>query len=138
MSNPTDREVIPVPEVVDVSTGVVLPFWKAKPKQIAEFIKSKQPKELSLMLTDVNAYASFFKKLEKGIKDRIREEIITRKLEFDDHNHLFYEDWRMTKIPGRRFSETLLMETGTPEEKAAYTAIKEKYSVESETIKFGG
>lgn len=117
--------------IIDTTTGEKVQVTKAKKKQMADYIESLHSKEISNLLSEVNFYRRGVSALEGVIKDHIKGS----DLEFDDGGVAFFEDHKVKQVNSYRFSEKLLEEDGTDEEKEAYKKIKEKYTKPSTYLK---
>jgi len=121
------------PKLVNPQTGEILQVNQLKPKAVEKALASLPNPVLSDYLSQINFVRRIADKLETAIKDFIKK---NKELNFVE-NQAVFEEWKVQKVVTRRFNEKKLLTEGTEIEKQMYLSLKEKYTEESEYIKFG-
>lgn len=129
-----NHELLAFPNIVDHKTGEVLQINQLTPKKIESFLKTQHDDGVSNLLSKVNFIRKIADKIETTTKKFILKE---KNIEFDSSGEAFFGSHRIKQQSQRRFSEKLLLETGTKPEIKAWYKLKDKYSVDIDIKKFG-
>jgi len=125
-------EDLMLPKVMDPETGEFMDIRNIKDIELDKCIASLPNQLLSQFLSQAN----FVRRVAEKLEGRAKEIIKMKVLYFNAEGKAEFEQWRISKVKTTRFDEKKLMEEGSEIEKTFYKSIKEKYSVETEYIKF--
>src|SRR5687768_5617558 len=128
------NELLKFPDIYDANTGEVLEINKLTSKNIERFLATQPDPKLSNLLSRLNFVRKIAEKVEKAAKNYIKK---NKNVEFDASGEAFFEEWRIKKIVSNRFSEKACLESGNARDIADWKRLKERYTVPSETVKFG-
>lgn len=130
--NKKRMEDLMLPKVMDPETGEFMDIRNIKDIELDKCIASLPNQLLSQFLSQAN----FVRRVAEKLEGRAKEIIKMKVLYFNAEGKAEFEQWRISKVKTTRFDEKKLMEEGSEIEKTFYKSIKEKYSVETEYIKF--